>query len=424
MRRLVTFACIALLVAGCAGSKRESWELWAQPPRSGREAASRALEPPKHYSWSSLPLGILTTGYSSLRYLMGLDPHGESQLHRLRAQLSDGTLVGGLLYPYAGDDDEPVPLLMASFGFLQDRWGTEAAKFHEHYVDDPLHRLRAHVLLLDHPSSGTFLALNGNLSVGSYDDARMWIELAQILRSHMKLSSIHLFGVSMSGQTVVHALIEDARLGLGLFDSGVAVSIAPDFREAPGRQLARVEPPEGTENPWRRGLDLREQKSADDRIQTRAVKLLIGRQFVSGYRRIRPDGDPPRVDGPDLPLFLWSAFEARIRALRRRPGESWNRDFSLGDLRTFMATTRIADVIDRVRTPLVLLSAEDDPAVDRASFEEVVTAAGDDPWIAWYESKRGGHFGFDVAYGRGYLRDIVELMLDPRALAGWNGMEE
>ena len=90
------------------------------------------------------------------------------------------------------------------------------------------------MLLLDHPTAGSFAAANGDQRIGSYDDARMWIEVARHLRRTLEPSSIHLYGVSMSGQTVVHALAEDACLGLGLFASGMAVSMAPDFQEGPG----------------------------------------------------------------------------------------------------------------------------------------------------------------------------------------------
>jgi hypothetical protein len=54
----------------------------------------------------------------------------------------------------------------------------------------------------------------------------------------------------MSGQTVVYALIENSRRGLDLFESGIAVSIAPDFRLAPGRQFGHFPTPDGVNNPW------------------------------------------------------------------------------------------------------------------------------------------------------------------------------
>jgi len=78
-------------------------------------------------------------------------------------------------------------------------------------------------------------------------------------------------------------------------------------------------------------------------------------------------------------------------------------------------------VIDRVRTPLVLVSARDDPAVPRARLLEVLRAAGDNPWIAARETRRGGHFGFHVSYGADYLGDVLRLMITPEVLRNWTG---
>ena len=74
-----------------------------------------------------------------------------------------------------------------------------------------------------------------------------------------------------------------------------------------------------------------------------------------------------------------------------------------------------------VRTPLVLVSAYDDPAVERTMFEELMLTARGNPWIAAYETDDGGHFGFDVAYGKDYIHRIIRLMLDSQVLRTWNG---
>jgi predicted alpha/beta-fold hydrolase len=85
----------------------------------------------------------------------------------------------------------------------------------------------------------------------------------------------------------------------------------------------------------------------------------------------------------------------------------------------YIVSTRIAGVIDRVRTPLLLISSEDDPAVASEAFREVTAAAAGNPWVLSVETPEGGHFGFDVPYGAGYLEDLIELMLSPRVLASW-----
>jgi hypothetical protein len=52
-------------------------------------------------------------------------------------------------------------------------------------------------------------------------------------------------------------------------------------------------------------------------------------------------------------------------------------------------------------------------------FEEVKLAAMDNPWIAVYETDDGGHFGFDVVYGKDYVGQIIRLMLDPQVFLNW-----
>jgi fermentation-respiration switch protein FrsA (DUF1100 family) len=376
--------------------------------------------------------GFYATAMSSINLegemvLKGFNPDEHHHDRLFSEELSDGTKVGGLLFEYDEEQDSPKPLLMASFGFLQDRWGTEACKFYELYLEDVKHRIPAHVLILDHPTSGPFLANNGHLSMGSYDDARMWIEIARSLKDKMKLTGIHLFGVSMSGQTVVHALIEDTRLGLNLFDSGIAVSIAPDFNQVPGKQLAQFDTPKGVENPWQQGLRTPPDKTLAGFVENYAIWMLIEKQFIPNYRWVHPTDKQFTIRCPDVACFFRKAYEDRISFLReqRRVPDTWNyKDFSLENLESFMATTRIADVIDRVQTPLVLVSSRDDPAVAHRMFEEVVVAAGGNPWIASYETDNGGHFGFDIVYGKDYIGRIIRLMLDPQVLRVWEGSPE
>ena len=418
MRRVLAPLLALLLLPGCYRLLDQTEELFQGPPRSGRELVSRELEPPLLIRKSSPTLGILTTGLSSLSFLFGLDREQAVSQHGIRFQLPDGTLVGGLFFPSEDSEAGPQPLLIASFGFLQDRFGTESAKFHDLYLKSSGHQLPAHVLILDHPTSGIFLGNNETLSPGSYDDARMWIEVTRILRDEMALASVHLFGVSMSGQSVVHALIEDARLGLGLFASGMAVSIAPDFAEAPGRQFAEIRTEAGVANPWREiAPDI---PATGEKLQLKAMRLLVDRQFLPGYRLVRPgDANALLLPTPQIPILFWDRFEERLAFLRGSRNPDWNTDFSSRGLPAYVSTTRIADVIDRVRTPLVLLSAEDDPAVRSDAFREVMAAAGDNPWILARETPEGGHFGFDVPYGAGYLEEVIELMIDSNVLAHW-----
>jgi hypothetical protein len=423
-RRWILLAAILLVAQGCARAPTPVERLSGPMPSTGRDQVLLALEP-----WLERNRlgGILSTLISSISYALDIVTpadvqrwRAESGFEEFKLQLADGTWVGGLLFEYDDGTPDPKPLLMGSFGMFQDRWGTESRKFYDLYLEDPERRIPAHVLILDHPTAGAFFGNNEQLSLGSYDDARMWMEVARFLRSENEFSGIHLFGVSMSGQTVVHSVIEDKRLGRNLFDSAIAVSIAPDFRAEPGGQFSQLATRGGVENPWKQSLDGVRKSPGLAGLNRVGIWVFIKWLFLPSYRLALPDGDL-QLKRRDLAVFLWEACEARVSFLRERRPTTWNREFSLEELGDFMTTTRIADVIDRVRTPLVLLSARDDPAVPRARFEEVLRAAGDNPWIAARETRRGGHFGFHVSYGADYIGDVLRLMIEPEVLRSWTG---
>jgi fermentation-respiration switch protein FrsA (DUF1100 family) len=425
-RRWILLGTVLLVAQGCVRAPTPVERLSGPMPSTGRDQVLLSLEP---WLERSRLGGLLSTLISSISYaLKAVTPaeeqrwRAESGFEEFKLELGDGTWVGGILFEYDDGAPDPKPLLMGSFGMFQDRWGTESRKFYDLYLEDPERRIPAHVLILDHPTAGAFFANNDQLSLGSYDDARMWMEVARFLRSssEKELSGIHLFGVSMSGQTVVHAVIEDKRLDGGLFDSAIAVSIAPDFRAEPGGQFAQLPTRDGVENPWKRAPDGARGSSGLVGLESAAIWVFIKKLFLPSYRMALPDGDL-ELERRDLAVFLWEACEARVSFLRERRPRTWNREFSLEDLGNFMTTTRVADVIDRVRTPLVLLSARDDPAVPRARFEEVLRAAGDNPWIAARETRRGGHFGFHVSYGAEYIGDVLRLMTNPEVLRNWTG---
>ncbi|HHO75191.1 MAG TPA: hypothetical protein ENN05_02040 [Deltaproteobacteria bacterium] len=422
MYRLVFAMVVVLLVYGCC---RVQSEMKDKVMPSGREQVLRAVKPTSGTFTLLGRSGVLSTMISSstfnpLKPLKGLDRKGSHGGTPFDMVLGDGTKVGGLFFEYNDGNADPKPLIIASFGFLQDRWGTEAAKFYNLYIKDPAQRIPAHVLILDHPSAGPFLACNACLSMGSYDDARMWIEIALHLKNTMELSGIHVFGVSMSGQSVVHALIEDKRLGLGLFNSGMVFSIAPDFQKAPGKQLAQLKTPEGIANPWTDYFGQIPEMTLLERIQNTALWMLMKKQFIPGYNFVRSSDIEFTLNRIYLAVFFRKAFEYRIAFLREHAGDSWNHEeISLADLDAFMASTRIAGVIDRVDVPLVLVSAYDDPAVKREMFAEVRSAAQGNPWVVAFETDNGGHFGFNAAYGKDYIGDIVRLMLNRQVIDTW-----
>jgi hypothetical protein len=152
-----------------------------------------------------------------------------------------------------------------------------------------------------------------------------------------------------------------------------------------------------------------------------AVWLFFQWQFIPHYQAAHPSGNQLDIGKEDFAVFLRTTCEDRLAFLSERGTKNWNHDdFSIENLDAYMVSTRIAGVIDRVQTPLVLLSSRDDPAVEHAMFEKVKVAALDNPWVAVYETNDGGHCGFDFVYGKEYVSRIIRLMLNPKVYLNWN----
>ena len=429
MKKTITLCLFLTICLSCAVPQPHN-EI-GERPTNGRERIFQAIQSPEMTGVYITKFGLVSTALSSANLdpanpLKSLGDHSVQGRYPIHMKLLDGTIIGGLLFMHPGETADTAPLLMASFGFLQDRWGSEAAKFYDLYIGVESYRIPAHVLILDHPTSGPFLANNGNLSIGAYDDARMWIEIAQRVRKTMAFKEIHLLGVSMSGQTVVNALIEDKRLGLNLFRSGLVFSIAPNFNKAPGKQFAQLTTRKGVDNPWRRGIDVGSATTTADSVQNQGMWMLINKQFIPNYRRIRPGDEAFEIKRNGVPVFFWTAFENRISFLQKanRVPDTWNyHDFSIENLNAYLASTQIAGIIKRVKTPLVMISSHDDPAVPHDQFENVKKAANANPWVLTYETNYGGHFGFDITYGKEYIGRIIRLMLDPEVHRSWNELD-
>jgi len=61
--------------------------------------------------------------------------------------------------------------------------------------------------------------------------------------------------------------------------------------------------------------------------------------------------------------------------------------------------------------------------VELALSRELVAAAAENPFVVARKTPLGGHNGFDVPYGAGYLGETIRLMLDAEELATWQGAD-
>jgi hypothetical protein len=413
---IALLSVLMLLLTGCTVRPPQEDRITAY----GRGQVIRALEPPQPRDSGDRK----DNGLASPRkpdpaetFRPGNPPSGRP----FELTLRDGSRVGGLFFPHPEGTSPARPLWIAGFGFLQDRWGKAAVRFYRHHLQRPEDRIDAHLLILDHPSTAPFLAANGMLSLGAYDDARMWIEIGRYMQKQQSFRGIHLLGAGVSAQTVIHALVEDLRLELRLFESGIAISPVSDLQRYPARPLGRFETPPDVENPW---LTLRGRFLPPDPWEQRQKHLLedmVENQFLPHYRDINPGHTSFGLPPNEIPIFFRKAFENRLAVLRNRQFQTkpWNEEILLVDLDAFMQSSRIGPLVGWVRTPVVLLHAADDPIVPQSDFRKLGRSAANNPWIIWRLVENGGHAAFESAYGTDYLRNLLEVLQDPDILRNW-----
>lgn len=412
------FAVSAILLAGCTAMP----EVDRGISPYGRGRVRLALQPPQVRKRIEAPQsGGIPHPDRQHSAGNGLSPGQESPGRPFALTLADGNVLEGLFFPHPDGVAAAKPLLMAGFGFLQDRWGAAANEFYRAHLQAPEARIDAHVLILDHPSAAPYLAANGMLSIGAYDEARMWIEVGQHLHRYLQIDGLHLFGIGVSGLSVLHALIEDRRLGLRLFDSGVALSPVSDLRRYPARALSLFEPPPDLENPWDTFRSRFRRTSLAERRQKQIMETLLVNEFIPHYRQINPGHTRFELPREKIPVFFHKAFENRLTVLREQQSRThpWNAEFSRRDLNAFMRSTRIAVLIDRIRTPLVLLHAAGDPIASQSDFTGIARIAEGNPWIISELAESGLHAGYTSVYGRDYLQNLLEVMQDPDVLRNW-----
>ncbi len=323
--------------------------------------------------------------------------------------LRDGTRVGGLIFYKPGR----APLLIATFGFVADRWSRVPAQLVRRFILKD--RLQAHVLILDHPSSFPFHARNGHLSIGGYDEGRMILEVADIVRAGeeaSRISSLHLMGVSMGGTGVIHALAEDSRLGRGLFASGITFSAVTDYAAVPVAQLSHYTKKKEGSGPWGKRI-----RSAGRHLQKKGLDVMLER-----FRRLSEELSGERLDlrKEEAGRFFHDAFVRRLRFLRESGAvdhPSWNPEIDAGSLEAYVASCDVVDHVVRVTVPLLMVHAYDDPVVAYEHLQRVefVGRESRNPFLTTVGVQQGGHWGFSAVYTRSWVAGLINRSLEPRS---------
>jgi len=330
--------------------------------------------------------GYLSTVLSNLKAL----ERAKYAEHEVSFTLEDGTRVGGLLF----HGPEGAPLLIATFGFLADRWSKPAAQFvGDHLTVNPI---GAHVLILDHPSSAPFLVANRALSLGGLDEGRMLHEVARQLRGGqagrygLAVRSYHLLGVSIGGLGVLYALDEDRKTSDPMIRSAVIFSGVTRLDEvSPDALVERGSFVIGADSP--RWFSL-----------AALIDHRIFENLVAHFRIVYAE-----LAGQDL---AWSDDEA-ARSLYGLFNERATKMGRPGGLAPYMKSTNLCSLGGELQVPIALIHAQDDPLVPVSHARCLEEYAAGNPNVVVSVTENGGHWGFARTYGREWVAAVIERVL-------------
>jgi pimeloyl-ACP methyl ester carboxylesterase len=347
---------------------------------------------PRDAIYSAGDAGILSTVLSNPSPLRREDYSSNEVVF----QLKDGTRVGGLLFKGRCG----APLLISSFGFLADRWSNPSAQMVKGFIEARERLINADVLILDHPTSAGFFELNGGVSMGGYDEGRIIVEVAELLRQSKPAQKICLLGVSMGGNGVVHALLEAKRRQERLFEAAITFSAASRLTIIPGWQLSAFGAPEGQNNPWGQ-MTGRHKRGIYKMGMSRVIA-----HFVDIVRQSGPAGFA--LSDEQVASFFYSNFESRIKLIRTNATPS---EFDFSSLERYAYSCSLPQLIEQVNTPLVMVHAADDPSVPYEQFQELAFMGKSNTNICFLGLDHGGHWGFAESMGRQWVADVINKVM-------------
>jgi predicted alpha/beta-fold hydrolase len=337
--------------------------------------------------------GFFATAFSNLKGM----PRKKVKSFEREFVLSDGTKIGGLLM--LRKEKASWPLIIANFGALSDRRSNSTSGFVKELVLTG--RMKAHVLIMDSVSSAGFFNSNQWLSLGGYDEGRILLQLARVLRTEMpEVGSIHLMGVSLGGAAVMHALHEDARLGFGIFSSAITFSGVIDYATETRTVFST----------FGRDLDL---EGPPRRLGWGGRKILseILKGFKAGIKL--PEGT--NLDSKKAGEFFYAQFAKRLEYLKNSAGTSdrWNPAVKLDSIEDYVRST--SQLIARefsTSVPVIVIHSKNDPVVSYRPFDEFARREMGNPLVLTHSTRFGGHWGYLRTYGNEWILETVERMLE------------
>jgi predicted alpha/beta-fold hydrolase len=336
-------------------------------------------------------LGFSGLGSTALSNLKTLSHHKFAK-NLVEFELPDGTKLGGLYFP--SKEPSVQPLMILNFGIFADRWSGFPASFVDNLVQK--NRLTQNVLIVDSATSAPFLATNLYISLGGYDEGRILVQLAQVVRkNNFRCSTIHLVGVSLGGNAILQALIEDQRLQTRLFASGTTFAGVID--EIPVTVGAM------------RAFGYEPNIKSDYKLSSGGKDLLYFMQSYFNKVLKRYDADKSLYLSTKTSGALFTKrFMMRVNSIKIDENAPWNPAVRRSSVEDYLQDSAVLiNEIDKVKVPIVLVHAEDDPLVPYGPFRALAQRERDNPNILTHGSKFGGHWGYFSAYGSSWVESVI-----------------
>lgn len=332
---------------------------------------------------------VLSTAFSNPKRVSEKQKEGFTETEFV---LPYGITVGALVKI----SDPSAPYIISTHGFLSDKEAHAVGNFlgvAQKYLQE------YNLVILDHPTSSTFVAANGQPSFGGIEGGDILIKVAEQIKVD-GATSVHLVGVSMGGLGVLHAAFR----GKGTIDSVIAISAVTDLLDIPAAALRTVTPDGAC------GQLYRNSSTLNTAIGLRILlkPLLHTLHMFPEYKDASVEDvcdfffQTERYQDEEYMKELYAPYISQKILPDRLPKNTVE----------YLAQSNASLIAPHIEVPVFLVHAADDPAVSRTHTDDFMLAARGNVFVQGMILPHGGHNGFTVAYGKRWEGCVIQTTVD------------
>lgn len=297
--------------------------------------------------------------------------------------------------------DPSAPYIISSNGFLTDTsffsdTGTGAYAVGNFLGVAQKYLQEYNLVILDHPTSSTFIAANGEPSFGGIEGGDISTKVAEQLKAD-GATSVHLVGVSMGGLDALHAAFR----GKGTIDSVIAISAVTDPLDIPAGALRAVTPSGACGKLYRNGSTLN-------------TAIGLGILLKPLLHTLSEYSDASVADICD---FFFQTERYQDESYMRELYAPYIAQKILPDRLPkntveYLAQSNASLIAPHIEVPVFLIYAKGDPAVSRVHYDNFMLAATGNDFVQGNIYRHGGHNGFSAAYGKRWVGCVIQTNVD------------